>query len=375
MEVILLTPMLMLSISLSLYILRAIVHPRVLTFRNPRKALEELLSYSEYAQPWRLYQTPGLLATVLAHITWIGMLTRIVRHLTVPALGGLPPSTPADRNDDNYTGHANGSMEVTTLGLAVFLTWCVLSVIVLSPLECVTVRLSVQRPERQQPLHLAYARATARGTAAAAGPAPYNNQAQVLSNSNPGAQESAYQDAVPAKEANNQPSEAAARPSFAITDDDDDDLDVDGRTKQADQQKESLLGGVKGGDDETDSAAAPKTTATPAPAPATAASGPPPRVLGGGPPPSHMAPPPANFPYSADTNQPSEPVIALRPCDEPQSAEEAARAEEQGFGAPTVERYTGMIDCLNKLVDEEGIEALYRGSWVTLLGVLVGNFS
>ncbi len=68
--------------------------------------------------------------------------------------------------------------------------------------------------------------------------------------------------------------------------------------------------------------------------------------------------------------EPPEPVIALRPIEE-QTAEEAA-AE---FGAPVVTRYTGLVDCLNKMVDEEGIESLGRGAWVTLLAMFAGSFS
>lgn len=40
-----------------------------------------------------------------------------------------------------------------------------------------------------------------------------------------------------------------------------------------------------------------------------------------------------------------------------------------------MERYTGLRDCLNKMVEEEGMESLGRGAWVTLLGVLGGSFA
>lgn len=343
------------------------MHPRILTFRNPRKSLDELLSYSEFAQPWRLYQTPGLLATVLLHITWIGMITRIVRHITVPALGGLPPSSPASSGDDTYVGPSTGSLEVTTFGLAIFLAWCVFSVIILSPLECVIVRLSVQRPERQQPLHLAYARAPSQ--ASSAGPAPYNNQAQVSRESQVGS----YQDNTSTKsnaaETKKQSIDDSSRPSFAITDEDEEEAEFEGKQKPGEAQKESLLGGIKvDTSGSADSSYSAGTTSS------QERTGPPPsRTLGRGPSPPFETTNTST--YSSHSDQmPAEPVIALRPCDEPQSAEEAALAQEEGFGAPTVERYTGMIDCLNKLVDEEGIEALYRGAWVTLLGVLVGNF-
>ncbi|PWN33610.1 uncharacterized protein FA14DRAFT_161373 [Meira miltonrushii] len=344
---------------------RAIVHPRILSFQNARENLRELLSYSEFSQPWRLYLLPGLLPVQLMHIFWIGFVTRIVRHWTVPSLGGLPPSTPAGPNDDTYSGpsSSDGSMSVTTFGLAVFLSWCVLSVVILSPLECVMVRLSVQRPERQQPLHLAYARLSSNG-APAAGPAPYNNQAQVQqnSNANPEAnQTGGYSDQANVNgKPDAQPTDPAPRPSFAIEDDDDNDEQPIGGVKEPASENKTTVEEAR---DESDPAPATDNTAH--------------RVLG----PQTNTQNPSTFVPSPSTNwhragsEPSEPVIALRPCDEPLSAEEAARAESEGFGAPTVERYSGMVDCLNKLVDEEGIEALYRGAWVTLLGILVGNFS
>lgn len=340
------------------------MHPRILTFRNPRKSLEELLSYSELAQPWRLYLTPGLLATQLVHITWIGLFTRIVRHLSVPTLGGLPPSTPASPDDDTYSGPSSGSLEVTNFGLAFFITWCVLSVVILSPIECAIVRLSVQRPERQQPLHLAYARVASNSTSTA--PAPYNNQAQVQTALGQEGSREDYRDSAA-------PAQGVVRTEttpFAIEDEEDEEGEVGKRIEANDSTShEAKVGGVS-----SNGNAATSVSSEIALEPGTKNSAPPsssPRTLGGGPPTSI----PMQSTYIDVQGQPSEPVIALRPCDEPQSAEEAARAEEEGFGAPTVERYTGMIDCLNKLVDEEGIEALYRGAWVTLLGIFAGNFA
>lgn len=327
-----------------------------------------MLSYSELAQPWRLYLTPGLLATQLVHITWIGLLTRIVRHLSVPTLGGLPPSTPASPDDDTYTGPSSGNLEVTNFGLAFFITWCVLSVVILSPIECALVRLSVQRPERQQPLHLAYARMASNATPS--GPAPYNNQAQVQTQTDQGDRED-YRDAA-ASPAQSVPIAEETTP-FAIEDEEEEEgeggVQSEGEAS-TNTSNEAKMGGVNNNGNAATSVS-PEMTLKPAsnPVPPSTAS----RVLGGGPPSTTL--PTIQRPYSDIQGQPSEPVIALRPCDEPQSAEEAARAEEEGFGAPTVERYTGLIDCLNKLVDEEGLEALYRGAWVTLLGIFAGNFA
>ena len=64
---------------------------------------------------------------------------------------------------------------------------------------------------------------------------------------------------------------------------------------------------------------------------------------------------------------PPEPVIALRPCDD--SANEA----QFGFGAPPVQPYAGVIDCLRKMVDEEGVESIWRGVVFTLVGALLSH--
>lgn len=228
------------------------------------------------------------------------------------------------------------------------------------------VRLSVQRPERQQPLHLAYARVSSNGTAA--GPAPYNNQAQVQQSNNvtPEAnQTGGYSDQANGNgKPDTQPTDPAPRPSFAIEDEDDNDEQPIGGVKEPAKENKTT---VEESRDESDPAPTPTNN--------TAAH----RVLGPQANTQNVNPstslPTTNTNWYRAGSEPSEPVIALRPCDEPLSAEEAARAEAEGFGAPTVERYSGMMDCLNKLVDEEGIEALYRGAWVTLLGILVGNFS
>ena len=213
---------------------RTIVHPRILPWNKPRENLKELLSYSEYAQPWRLYQLPGLLAANFAHVAWIGLATRIVRQLTVPALGGLDRAQPAAPGQDTYEGPNSKMLEISSFGLAVFVSWNVLSVVVLAPLECVMVRLSTQRPERQNPLHRAYARVpnSASGAGSSA-PAPYSHQATVSAQTQPGG---AYTDAEGQNEAGRRSTDkplpsspdgadepSRPRPSFAIEDDEDED--------------------------------------------------------------------------------------------------------------------------------------------------------
>lgn len=352
--------------------------------------LRELLSYSEYAQPWRLYLLPGLLPATLAHTAWIGLVTRLVRHITVPALGGLPAPTPATDGQTHYSGpsSAGGTLEVSSIGLAVFVIWNILSVGVLAPLECVMVRLSTQRPEKQQPLHLAYgARRNAASPARGGAPAPYSHQATAAAQAQPGG---AYSDAAPASAPAQPdkplPAEPPGRASFAIEDDDE---------AEGEGEGEGGRGGEGASASEASKPLAPVSTSesTPAPAPSAASATPAPapaastqptteaphRVLGARAASSDVLPPYTpqavgpgmGLGYNAE---PPEPVIALRPCDEPASSAEAAAAAAEGFGAPTVERYQGLVHCLNTMVEEEGLESLARGAWVTLLGALAGNF-
>ena len=58
-----------------------------------------------------------------------------------------------------------------------------------------------------------------------------------------------------------------------------------------------------------------------------------------------------------------EPVIALRP------AAFSGATGAAAAGAPDVEPYKSMLDCLTKMCREEGAEALRRGWWMSLLAV------
>ncbi len=332
---------------------RTIVHPRILSIRSPRENLRELLSYTEFSQPWKLYLLPGLLVANVLHVGWIGLATRIVRQLTVPTLGGLPGATPANPDQDTYSGPNSNMLELSPVGLPMFLLWNVLSVIVLAPLECAMVRLSTQRPERQNPLHRAYARVPSNGNA----PSPYSHQATAAAEAQQGG---SYKDndtrkstdsAAADKPLPTSPGELPGRPSFAIDDEDEDDEDA------------AELGNAKPA---TTSSKAARVLGQTLPEPVTsnassAANG-------------NGFSSSSNNTYSSSAafsgGEPPEPVIALRPIEE-QTAEEAA-AE---FGAPVVRRYEGLMDCLNKMVDEEGVESLGRGAWVTLLAMFAGSFS
>lgn len=339
------------ALPLNVITYRTIVHPRMLSLSTPRENLRELLSYSEFSQPWRLYLLPGLLAANMAHVAWIGLATRIVRQLTVPSLGGLPGSTPASPDQDSYSGPNSSMLELSPVGLPIFLLWNVVSVVVLAPLECAMVRLSTQRPERQNPLHRAYARVPTGTTNA---PSPYSHQATANAQAQPGG---AYRDADVRKSTDSavdkplpsSPGEQPGRPSFAI-DDDEDEEDGDVASAKPNTNTASKAARVLG-----------RTTLGPGPESTSATNS---NNNGG----FNSSPGYNSQQFSG--GEPPEPVIALRPIEE-QTAEEAA-AE---FGAPVVKRYEGLLDCLNKMVDEEGIESLGRGAWVTLLAMFAGSFS
>ena len=124
-------------------------------------------------------------------------------------------------------------LELSPVGLPIFVLWNVLSVIILSPLECAIIRLSTQRPERQNPLHRAYARVP--NGSNATGPSPYSHQATAAAQAQPGG---SYKDSDPARKSSDStsanadkplpssPGELPGRPSFAIEDDDDDDREL-----------------------------------------------------------------------------------------------------------------------------------------------------
>lgn len=322
------------ALPLNVITYRTIVHPRILPLNNPRENLRELLSYTEFSQPWRLYLLPGLLAANVLHVMWIGLATRIVRQLTVPSLGGLGGTAPAGPGDDTYSGPNSNMLEISPVGLPIFILWNVISVIALAPLECAMVRLSTQRPEKQNPLHRAYARVPINGNGA---PSPYSHQATAAAQAQPGG---AYRDSDPRKSTDgasdkplpSSPGEIPGRASFAIGEEDDEDGDV-GATRPTSNKAARVLG---------------QNVPQPA-APTNDFASSQPTFAGG---------------------EPPEPVIALRPIEE-QTAQEAA-AE---FGAPVVKRYEGLMDCFNKMVDEEGIESLGRGAWVTLIAMFAGSFS
>ncbi|KDN40616.1 hypothetical protein K437DRAFT_250029 [Tilletiaria anomala UBC 951] len=308
------------ALPLNVISFRVIVHPRILPLNKPMANLQEILSYSELRNPLKLYTIPGLATATVLHIGWIGIATRIMRHLLVPMLGGLDVPEPIKPGETTFSGPTSDTKKYSTIGLVMFFLWNLASLPVLAPIECAMVRLSTQRPEKQNPLHLAYAKPASTLNS-------YSHQASVPAQTSP--QATAAETDMP------------SRTSFAIEDQ---------------EEAEEAAGNAFASEPLNPQSASANANATPAPVSAPTPA--PPRYL------------------PTISREPAEPVIALRPCDEADSAEEAARLErEGGFGAPVVSRYTGLVDCLRKMRDEEGIESLGRGWWVTLNGLLIASFS
>lgn len=259
---------------------RTMVHPRRLNWFAPRQSMKEVLSASEYKQPWRLFMLPGLLQAVLLRVAFVSTLANGAQFLL---LSPPRPILPSDPKRDEFEGPSSSSTRVTVLGFAAYLMIVLLLQLLAVPFECIVVRLATQRPVAQQPLHVAYAH-----NAPAEGPAPHNHQATVASQ--------ASADAPP-----NPEPEAEAD-----------------------------------GHGDTDEGASPMDEEAAQP------------LVDGAMPQARVHPPRTKSPTS-------EPVIALRPCDE------ALDEMDSYYGAAPVERYTGVADCFRKMVAEEGYESLYRG--------------
>lgn len=268
------------------------VHPRRLNWFAPRESLQEVLSASEYKQPWRLYRLPGLLPVMLLRVALVSSIYAVTNEMLFPSMG-LVPIEPADPNQDEYEGPASVSIKRAVFAFAAYLFIMLAVQLIAVPLECMVVRLSTQRPVAQQPLHVAYA-----NNAPAQGPASHNHQATVAETVAPSEAPAEVEDAPDADV------EAAPKPAHAPSAPADDDAEV------ADDDDLPML-----------SAPAPRRSALP------------PR-----------------------TKSPtSEPVIALRPCDE------ALDEIDSYYGAAPVERYLTLGDCFRKMVAEEGYESLFRG--------------
>lgn len=274
---------------------RTMVHPRRLDWFRPRESLREVLSPTELRRPWQLFRLPGLLPAMLLRVSLVSTLSIAADRALLPRYEPLVPSDPAQ---DDFEGPSSATTKATVLGFATYLIVVLLLQLLAVPLECIVVRLSVQRPVAQQPLHVAYAQ-----NAPDLAPSAHSHEASVGAAPQEGAQEGADEAREPG------PQEADAE--LAASDEED---------------------------------------ARP--------------MLPDGTPRERVPPPRTKSPTS-------EPVIALRPC------EETLDEIDSYYGASPVEPYTSFTDCFRKMVAEEGYESLYRGlpfsmglAFVLTLGLL-----
>ncbi|PVF94049.1 hypothetical protein CPB86DRAFT_766452 [Serendipita vermifera] len=123
---------------------RAITTPHRLPWFAPLKSLQVLLTPYELHKPWVLYLTPGLLLSRSLHVCWLVFIQRGVRHLLLPSLDsnireGDDPTVVFEKLSPVSTG-----IYVAFVGVS--------SIILLTPLEVISTRLSVQRnhsPDRE----------------------------------------------------------------------------------------------------------------------------------------------------------------------------------------------------------------------------------
>jgi len=111
-------------------VLSAITTPHKLPYFNAIYSLRILLTPTERRRPWILYLTPGLLAAQIAHIAYVTLFLRLIRQLLVPELTN--PGMP--RRD-----------EISVVKLVIFFIIALLSTVILTPLEVIAIRLSIQR--------------------------------------------------------------------------------------------------------------------------------------------------------------------------------------------------------------------------------------
>jgi hypothetical protein len=111
-------------------VLSAITTPHKLPYFNPIYSLRILLTPTERRRPWILYLTPGLLAAQVAHIAYVVIFLRSIRQLLLPELAN--PGMPRRE-------------EISLVKFIIFFVIALLSTAILTPLEVIAVRLSIQR--------------------------------------------------------------------------------------------------------------------------------------------------------------------------------------------------------------------------------------
>lgn len=123
---------------------RTMVHHSMVSWRNPRIALRQVLSPTELLQPWRLYTVPGLLPLQLFRQFTASYVTHFVRYWTLPVMEVSVPLTGAKPNQDEFHAPTSDTFRITFFGLIFFLAWSLGAALVLVPIDCILVRLMTQ---------------------------------------------------------------------------------------------------------------------------------------------------------------------------------------------------------------------------------------
>ncbi|KIM30640.1 hypothetical protein M408DRAFT_328179 [Serendipita vermifera MAFF 305830] len=119
---------------------RAITTPHKLPWFAPLRSLQILLTPYELHRPWALYLGPGLLLARSLHVFWLVFVQRGMRRLLLPDF-----KTVYDGGDQRnmFTG-------LSPIGVGFYIAFVGISaVLVLTPLEVIATRLSVQRNNSQ----------------------------------------------------------------------------------------------------------------------------------------------------------------------------------------------------------------------------------
>ena len=125
----------------------AITTPHKLPWFAPLRALQILLTPTEFYKPWKIYLAPGLIPARMIHVLWLVVVQRSVRSLLIPGLIPTDGSDGSGGSGDKPDADKwyNPFAHVSTFALIAYLLFVVLSsIFVLTPLEVMTTRLTIQ---------------------------------------------------------------------------------------------------------------------------------------------------------------------------------------------------------------------------------------
>jgi len=112
---------------------RAITTPHKLAWFAPRASIKALFTTYERRRPWAIFTTPGLALSQTLEMLWFHGIARFARHLLIPSLHPRESPFPTE------TGF------LAVMGMVAYGFFLIGSTLVLTPLEVVSARLSVQR--------------------------------------------------------------------------------------------------------------------------------------------------------------------------------------------------------------------------------------